>query len=313
MPRAAPVRTVACMAQHPTSHTYDCAVVGGGPAGLSAALVLGRARRRTVVIDAGQPINRTVEHSHGFFTRDGAAPAELAAIGFEQLAPYGVDVLDGTVTAARRGAGGFVLDVDGGLVVTAQHVIVATGMRLDLPELPGLADAWGKGAATCPYCHGWEVRDRPLGVLALSAERASHLAVLLRQWSDDVTVYAQGSDIDEAALGQRGIKVERRPIAAVEQVKGEVEALTLADGSRSACGGLFLATEPRLDAVLLRQLGVELDPSSGWPVADAAGKTSVDGVWVAGNAANPMYPIVESAASGARAAMMLNGLWSLAS
>jgi thioredoxin reductase len=300
------------MAQHSTSNTYDCAVVGGGPAGLSAALVLGRARRRTLVIDAGRPINRTVEHSHGFFTRDGAAPAELAAIGLEQLAPYGVDVLDGTVTAARRGGGGFVLEVDGGSVVSARHVIVATGMRLDLPELPGLADAWGKGAATCPYCHGWEVRDRPLGVLAISAERAQHLAVLLRQWSDDVTVYAHGTPIDEASLTERGLKVEQRAVAAVEQVKGEVEALTLADGSRSACGGLFLALEPRLDAVLLRQLGVDLDPTTGWPTADPAGRTSVDGVWVVGNAASPMYTIVESAASGARAAMMLNASWSLA-
>lgn len=300
------------MAQHPNSNTYDCAVVGGGPAGLSAALVLGRARRRTIVIDAGQPINRTVDHSHGFFTRDGAAPAELAAIGFEQLAPYDVDVLDGTVTAARRGGGGFVLEIDGGSVVSARHVIVATGMRIDLPQLPGLADAWGKGAATCPYCHGWEVRDRPLGVLAISAERAQHLALLLRQWSDDITVYAHGAVIDEA-LTERGIKVEQRPVSAVEQVKGEVEALTLADGSRAECGGLFLALEPRLDAVLLRQLGVELDPTSGWPVADVAGKTSADGVWVAGNAASPMFAIAESAASGARAAMMLNASWSLAS
>jgi thioredoxin reductase (NADPH) len=312
MPLSIGLRTVLCMAQHSTSNTYDCAVVGGGPAGLSAALVLGRARRRTVVIDAGRPINRTVAHSHGFFTRDGAAPSELAAIGYEQLAPYGVDVVDGTVTAARRGGGGFVLEVDGGLALSAQHVIVATGMRIDLPDLPGLADAWGKGAATCPYCHGWEVRDRPLGVLAVSPERASHLAVLLRQWSDDVTVYAQGTVIDEAPLAARGVVVERRPVAAVEQVKGEIEALTLADGSRSACGGLFLALEPRLDSVLLRQLGVELDPASGWPLADAAGKTAVEGVWVVGNAASPMYTIVESAASGARAAMMLNGLWSLA-
>jgi thioredoxin reductase len=300
------------MAQHPNPHTYDCAVIGAGPAGLSAALVLGRARRRTVIIDAGQPINRTVDHSHGFFTRDGAAPADLAAIGFEQLAPYGVDVRDGVVTTARRGGDGFVLEVDGGLVVTARRVIFAGGMRLDLPELPGLAEAWGKGAATCPYCHGWEVRDRPLGVLAVAADRATHLALLLRQWSSDVTVYAQGAEIDAAALSARGIGVEQRRVAAIEQSKGEVHAVRLADGTEVPCGGLFLGIEPRLDATVLRQLGVELDPATGWPVADAGGATSVDGVWVAGNAASPMYTIVESAASGARAAMMLNGFWALA-
>jgi thioredoxin reductase len=300
------------MAQHSTPHTYDCAVIGAGPAGLSAALVLGRSRRRTVVIDAGRPINRTVEHSHGFFTRDGAAPADLAAIGFEQLAPYGVDVRDGVVTAARRSGDGFVLDVDGGLVVAARRVIFAGGMRLDLPDLPGLAEAWGKGAATCPYCHGWEVRDRPLGVLAVAADRASHLALLLRQWSADVTVYAHGAAVDAETLADRGVKVEPRPVAAVEQSKGDVHALRLTDGTEVACGGLFLGIEPRLDSTLLRQLGVQLDATTGWPVADATGATSAEGVWVAGNAASPMYTIAESAASGARAAMMLNGLWALA-
>ena len=301
------------MTQHSTPTTYDCAVIGGGPAGLSAALVLGRARRRTVVIDAGRPINRTVDHSHGFFTRDGAAPAELAAIGFEQLAPYGVEVLDGVVTVARRGGDGFVLEVDSGLVVVARHVVVATGMRVDLPDVPGLADAWGKGAASCPYCHGWEVRDRPLGVLAISAERAHHLALLLRQWSGDVTVYAQGADLDGAELAGRGLRLERRAVTAVEHSKGNLEALRLDDGSVVSCGGLFVAIDPRLDATILRQLGVELDPASGWPTADQSGRTSVDGVWVAGNAASPMYTIADSAASGARAAMMLNGAWSLAS
>lgn len=312
MPWSAALRTVTYMAQHSTPTTYDCAVIGGGPAGLSAALVLGRARRRTVIIDAGRPINRTVDHSHGFFTRDGAAPAELAAIGFEQLAPYGVDVLDGSVTAARPGGDGFVIEVDGGQVIAARHVIVATGMRVDLPELPGLAEAWGKGAATCPYCHGWEVRDRPLGVLAIDGERAQHLALLLRQWSADVTLYAQGLDVDTDALTGRGVNVEQRAVVAIDEVKGEVQALQLADGSRVGCGGLFLALAPRLDATLLRQLGVDLDTSSGWPVADPSGKTSVDGVWVVGNAASPMYTIADSAASGARAAMMLNGTWSLA-
>jgi thioredoxin reductase len=186
------------MAERTTPHIVECAVIGGSVAGLSAALVLGRSRRRTVLIDAGAPINETVDHSHGFLTRDGAAPHELVAIGRQQLEPYGVELVDGIVTDLGRVAGGFVLEVDGGLIVSAQRVIVATGMRVDLPDIPGLRAAWGKGAATCPYCHGWEVRDQSLGVLAVDPERAVHLATLLTQWSSDVTLYTHGLDIADS-------------------------------------------------------------------------------------------------------------------
>lgn len=297
---------------NPAVGTFDCVVIGGGPAGLSAALVLGRSRRRVVLIDAGEPINRTVEHSHGFFTRDGASPAELARIGREQLAPYDVTLIDGFVTSAARTDAGFDVRVDTGRAISASRMVLASGMRVDLPELPGLAASWGKGAATCPYCHGWEVRDQPLGVLALDADRARHLAVLLTQWSRDITLYAQGLTIPDAEqLAARGVRVEERVVVALDEQSGAITGVRLDDGTTSACGGIFLGAAPSYDSTLIMGLGADLDPATGWPVADAWGRTSVDGLWVAGNAASPMFPIGESAASGARSAMMINAEWVL--
>lgn len=311
MPLRTSVRTVVDMAQQMNPTSFDCVVIGGGPAGLAAALVLGRSRRRTIVVDAGRPANRTVAHSHGFLSRDGISPSELAAIGREQLVPYGVEVVDGIVTSVRRGGAGFVIDLGDGRVVEAQRVIVASGVYYDLPVIDGLAGAWGKGAAGCPYCHAWEVRDRPLGVLAVDAEHAARLAVMLLQWTADVTLYTQGADVDLTDVVARGISVDHRNVVAVHHVDGDIGSLRLDDGSDVACGGLFVAAPPRFDATLVRALGVSVDAASGWPVAEPMGKTAVPGVWVAGTAANPMLTLLESAASGARAAMMLNAEWSL--
>jgi thioredoxin reductase len=294
----------------------DCVVVGGSVAGLSAALMLGRARRSTLVVDAGEPVNRTVDHAHGYLTRDGESPAELLRLGRAEVARYGVEVRPGRVTAVRRtdpdsGAGaGFVVELDGAggaAVVRARRVVLATGMTIDLPDIPGLAETWGRGTATCPYCHGWEVRDRPLGVLALDSARGEHLATLLRQWSDDVTLYLQGAEPPEAmdAFAAQGITVEGTSVTAVDHDGGDIAGLVLADGRRVPCGALFLAVAPRPNAELAVELGADLD-GDGCPVVDPTGLTSVPGLWVVGNAANPMLNLISSAAAGNLAGAVVN-------
>jgi thioredoxin reductase len=296
------------------SDTWDCVVVGGSVAGLAAALMLGRSRRSTLVVDAGEPVNRAVDHAYGYLTRDGAAPAEILRTGRAELARYGVEVRPGRVTGARRDGDGFVVELDataGGRVVAARRVVLATGLTIDLPDVPGLAETWGRGAATCPYCHGWEVRDRPLGVLVVDPERGVHLATLLRQWSDDVTVYLQGATLADGAegaeaLAAQGVAMEPTPVAAVDHDGGEVTELTLADGRRARCGGLFVAVAPpRPNGALAVELGARLG-DDGWPVVDPTGLTTVPGLWVAGNAADQMLNLIGSAAAGSRAGMAVN-------
>jgi thioredoxin reductase len=296
------------------TNRWDCVVVGGSVAGLSAALMLGRARRSTLVVDAGEPVNRTVDHAHGYLTRDGEAPAEILRLGRAEVARYGVEVRPGRVSAIRRidpdGDAGFVVEVDahdGPATLAARRVVLATGAAIDLPDIPGVAETWGRGTANCPYCHGWEVRDRALGVLAVDVVRGEHLATLLRQWSDDVTLYLHGAEPPAPAdtLAAAGITIESRVITRVQHDGGEVTGLTLADGSRHACGGLFLAVAPRPRADLAASLGAELDDNGG-PVVDATGLTSVPGLWVVGNAANPMLNLIGSAAAGNMAGAMVN-------
>ena len=230
---------------------WECVVVGGGGAGLSAGLVLGRARRRALVLDAGEPLNRPAPHLHGFLTRDGTPPLELLRLGRRELAAYGVPAVAARVAGVARaesaaGAGHprFEVTLEGGRRLRAQRLILAHGMRLLLPDLPGLRDVWGGAAATCPYCHGWEVRDRPLAVLGVPAAagvpepsgvpgagaRAAHLGVLLTQWSPDVIVFPNGAAIDPAGLARlaaRGVRVDPRPVRRLEVDGGALAGVVL--------------------------------------------------------------------------------------
>ena len=171
--------------------TYDVVIVGGGAAGLSAALVLGRARRRVAVIDAGAPRNAPAAHMQGFLSRDGMPPAELLAAGRAEVTGYGVEIVNDQVHAIEPG---FVVRLAGGQVLTARRILVATGVGDELPDIPGVRERWGKDLLHCPYCHGWEVRDQPLGVLGTHPCRCMH-AQLVRQWSDDVVYFAHTNDL----------------------------------------------------------------------------------------------------------------------
>ncbi|WP_329080335.1 FAD-dependent oxidoreductase [Streptosporangium sp. NBC_01469] len=302
---------------------YDVVVVGGGAAGLSGALTLARARRSVLVIDAGRPRNAPASHVHSYLTRDGVPPAELAALGRAEVTGYGGEIVEGEVVAAERlDAGGFRVVLEGGSAVVADRLLVTTGLVDELPEVPGLAERWGREVLHCPYCHGWEVRDQAIGVLA-TGPLAVHQALLWRQWSEDVTLFLhtapEGGDSGDFGdeeyerLAARDIAVVDGRVTALEVADDRLTGVRLADGrviSRQA-----LVVTPRFTARsgVLTGLGLETtDQEMGGHVigsyvaADPSGATALPGVWVAGNVTALTEQVIGAAAAGGRAAAAIN-------
>jgi len=290
--------------------TWDCIVVGGGAAGLSAALALGRARRRTLVVDAGRPSNLPAEGIGGLLGHDHRPPADLYAAGRAELATYPtVEVRAGEVTDGEAAdGGGFALAVsaDGRTErQRARRVLLATGMDYRVPDVPGLAERWGRTAFHCPFCHGWEVRERPLCVLGVA--HAAERALMLRAWSDDVTLLADGAGLapdDEQRLRDAGVTVDARPVAAVRD-----DAVAFADGAERPCGGVLVAATLHQRSELARRLGAEVQPPGPLAhdalVVDAQWQTTVPGLYAAGDAASHMPSVANAIAGGATAAAML--------
>jgi thioredoxin reductase len=282
--------------------SYEVAIIGGGAAGLSAALVLGRARRRVIVIDAGQPRNAPAAHMQGFLSRDGTPPRELLEVGRAEVLHYGVELVTDRVVDARDG---FTLHLLSGRIVEARHVLLATGAGDVLPVgIEGAGARWGRDFLHCPYCHGWEVRDRPVGVLG-SVEHAH----LLRQWTDDVTLFthtATVTDAERATLHARGIAVVDGTVERLVVEDDRLRAVQLAGGRTVEREALFMrpALRANLDnpAVLL---GCELR-EDGLVRTGADGRTSVAGVWAAGNATNPRAQVITAAGEGSAAAIAIN-------
>jgi thioredoxin reductase len=294
---------------------YDVVVVGGGAAGLSGAVALARSRRSVLVVDAGEPRNAPASAVHNFLTRDGAPPAEIYAAGREELARYGGHVETGLVTALRRDGNRFAVQI-GERAVAARRLLMATGLRDDLPDVPGLAARWGIDVLHCPYCHGWEVRDQRIGILA-TGPSAVHQALLFRQLSPHVTVLQHSAP--EFTSGQRdqfgalGIAVTVGTVARVDADESGLTGISLADGTRVGLDALIVAPRMNARAELLAPLG--LAPSEvrlngqlvGTQIeADLSGATSVAGVWVAGNLASIQAQVITSAASGLAAGAAIN-------
>ena len=297
------------------NESYDVLVIGGGAAGLSGAVALARSRRSVLVIDAGEPRNAPAGHVHNFLTRDGTPPAELYAEGRAEVARYGGTVEAGKVTALSKEEEGFRARLTD-RAVTARRVLVATGVRDELPGIPGLAERWGTGVLHCPYCHGWEVRGQRVGVLATGAN-AMHQALLFRQLTERVTVLRHGAPAftaEEAEeLAALGIPVVDGPVAEVEASDGYLTGVRLADGGRVALDALVVAPKPLANADLLAPLGLTpAELSMGGEViatripADPLGATSVPGLYVAGNLAEPNSQVIASAAAGLMAGAGIN-------
>ncbi|MEU5088697.1 NAD(P)/FAD-dependent oxidoreductase [Streptomyces sp. NPDC021356] len=308
-------RTEGPGAQGRGTEGYEVVVVGGGAAGLSAALVLGRARRRTLVVDAGEPRNAPAAHMQGFLTRDGMSPAEFLATGREEIARYGVGLVrDRAVDAARNVDGGFDVTLASGRTVHARHLVVATGLRDELPTLPGVAERFGEDVLHCPYCHGWEVRDQAFGVLA-TTPMSVHQALMVSQWSKDVRLFLHQvaedelSDTDLRRLAAAGVGVVPGEVAEVVVEDGRLTGVRLADGTTHARQVLFVAPRAVPRNELLLRLGAELreTPFGAYPVIDERGLTTVAGLWAAGNASGFAEQVVNAASRGYRAGAAING------
>ena len=287
---------------------FDAVVVGGGPTGLSAALALGRARRRVLLAADGPTRNAPAEAAHNVFTRDGTPPGELVRIGRDQLAPYDVTVHEEWATDAERTGRGFAVTFAGGGRVEARGLVLATGVRDVLPDVPGFAELWGSGVFHCPYCHGWEVAGRPLAVYA-RGETALHLARLIRGWTDDLVLFTDGPSRlppdDLAKIERNGIGVREERVERVVGAGGRLEAVVLEGGEAVARDGLFLRPAQELRSDLPQRLGCALS-AEGRVEADASGRTAVPGVFVAGDAGPGWQSVPSAAASGALAGAMLN-------
>ncbi len=300
---------------------YEVVVIGGGAAGLSAALVLGRARRRTLVVDAGEPRNAPAAHMQGYLSRDGMPPAEFLAVGREEIARYGVELVRDKAVDVHRDsdedadadAGDFAVVLGSGRTVRARRLVVATGLADELPPVPGVAGRFGRDVLHCPYCHGWEVRDEAFGVLATSP-MSVHQALLVTQWSKDVTLFAH--TVGEDALSDEDLR--RLAAAGVSVVPGEVVELVveddrltgvrLADGSVHARTAVFVAPRFVPRTGLLERLGAETKetPFGSAPVTDETGRTTVPGVWAVGNATLLSQQVVHAAGDGYKAAATIN-------
>jgi thioredoxin reductase len=298
--------------------TVDAVVIGGGAAGLNGALILARSRRSVVVIDSGSPRNAPAEAVHGLIALDGTPPAELLRRGREQVRQYGGGVVHGEVVSAEPAAPSedgdlrFTVTLADGHSITARRILVATGLTDVLPNVPGLAEHWGHSVVHCPYCHGWEVRDEPIGILATGPASIGH-AFLFRQLTEDLTYFTRGTDLDEdnrARFAARGIRVIDTPVTEiVDDENGALAGVRLADGHVVA--RRVLAVGPQMEARTRGLEGLRLPvqdlPNIGRAFASGpAGDTDVPGVWVAGNATDPVAQVGASAAAGALAGDHIN-------
>ncbi|OOC54005.1 MULTISPECIES: NAD(P)/FAD-dependent oxidoreductase [Nocardiopsis] len=296
---------------------YEVVVIGGGAAGLSGALALSRARRSVLVVDEGRPRNAPAAGVHTFLTREGTPPAQLLEIGRAEITGYGAQVRTGRVVHARaRDEGGFDVHLEDGAALTADRLLVATGLVDELPPIPGLAERWGRDVLHCPYCHGWEVRDEAIGVVATNA-MAVHQALLWRQWSSRVTLLQHGgADLDRGErdrLRARGVGVVAGPVSRVLTEDDRLVGVETADGATVELRALVVATYLRARVRGLEGLGLKVAQAQamgqvvGTQVeTDAMGATNVPGVWAAGNAATPFDQVVGGAAAGLRAGAAIN-------
>jgi thioredoxin reductase len=286
---------------------HDVVVIGGGAAGLSAALVLSRARRKVLVVDSGTPRNAPAAHMHGFLSRDGLPPQELLTVGRGEVKAYGGEFVDSVVTELVLDGSGFRVLLSDGQRVSARRLLMATGLRDELPNVPGLRDRWARDVLHCPYCHGYEVRDQQLGVLGSSAE-AVRYAQIVRQWSHDLVFFVPSGTLTEAersGLVARAIGIVEGTVTRVVVEDDHLRGVEMDDGRTIARQALFVPPRFVPNNDLLVGLGADLD-EKGWIVTDGSGQTSVPGVWVAGNVANPRAQVITAAGEGSSVAITIN-------
>jgi thioredoxin reductase len=296
--------------------SYDVVVIGGGPAGLGGALALARARRSVLVIDAGMPRNAPAGHVHHFVGHDGTPPATLAGIGRAELSRYGCEVITARTSALRREDDHFVVELADGRTTRARRLLVASGLTDGLPDVPGVAELWGRTVVHCPYCHGWELRDRAIGILG-SGPQSAMQAQLWRQWSDDVVLFPHTgpapTNEECERLTARGVRVVPGQVVRAETADGALSGVRLESGEIVARDVLVVAPRFTANADLLTPLGIQVVEQEMHGVvrgtrvpAGPGGLTEVPGVWVAGNVADISAQVMASAVQGLDAGAAIN-------
>ena len=291
--------------------TYDVIVIGGGPAGLSGAVALGRALRSVLVIDAGEPRNAPADGIHNYLTRDAITPADFRTAGHTEVRRYGGEIIDGRVTGAGRDGDLLTVTLADERTFTARRLLVTTGLTDELPDIPGLRDHWGHSVIHCPYCHGYEARGQAIGIIG-SSPMSLHQALMWRQWSDNITLFlhtAPEPDTEQTQqLAARGIKVVTEKVAEVLTEGEKLTGVRLTDGTVVARDTLVVAPRFLANAEPLPSLGLtatENDFGSA-VAAEPSGRTAVPGVWVAGNVTDQMAQVISAASAGLMVAAQLN-------
>jgi thioredoxin reductase len=296
---------------HASELPYDLVIVGGGPAGLSAALALGRSRRRVLLCDAGPRRNAAAVHIHNFVTRDGTAPDDFRAIAREQLREYpSVEVENARVEAISGARNAFVVTL-ASRTVSARRILLGTGLIDTMLPIEGFRELWGSSIFQCPYCHGWEARDRRWGYLA-RAEEPGHLlpfALKLRAWTSDVTVFTSGTfevpDETRRHFERAGVRLETAPVKRLVAAGAQLSAIELEGGASVPCEVLF-AHPPQRQLELVRALVVELDEHGFVRIDAMKRETTVPGIYAAGDLTTRLQGAIFAAAAGTQAAAMIN-------
>lgn len=296
------------------SERYDVVVIGGGAAGLSAAVTLARALRSVLVIDAGTPRNAPAAGVHGYLTREGVSPGDLLAAGRAEAESYGATLVHGKASSLRHAiGGGFDVELADGRSFPGRRILLATGLVDGLPDLPGLHDQWGRGVVHCPYCHGYEIRGQRIGVLG-TGPMSVHQGLLFRQWSEDVTLFLDDTvsptEEEWEKLAARGVRVVDGAVASVDATDGVLTGVTLRSGRVFDLQALAVATRMQVRGELLEPLGLvpEAHPSGmGSSILPGPlGSTSVPGVYVAGNVSNLAAQVIVAAAEGTQMGALIN-------
>ena len=289
---------------------YDCIIVGGGAAGLSAALVLGRSRRRVLVCDKGDPRNAPAHEAHGFLTRDGVNPLELLKVGREQIKPYkSVEFQAVGVEAITKLDHQFAVTFADGTTRNSRKILLAFGVTDEFPPIKNFAAFWGKSVFHCPYCHGYEVRDQPLAVVG-NGEVGVGMVALLKNWSANLVLCTDGEALLSAAerslLAKHKVIVREGKIVRFEGENGQLENIVFDDGGRLARSGLMIRPKQRLRSNFAVKLGCELNEMELIKVVDIFNETTIKGVYAAGDIATMMQSVAVAVAHGSAAAAGIN-------
>ncbi|MBS1904807.1 MAG: NAD(P)/FAD-dependent oxidoreductase [Bacteroidetes bacterium] len=288
---------------------YDVIIVGGSYSGLAAAMALGRASRRVLVIDSKKPCNRQTPHSHNFLTHDGAPPAQIAAIAREQVEQYStVEFVTGVAIAGAITPHGVRIGIASGRSFDAKKLIFATGIVDEMPDIPGFAECWGISVLHCPYCHGYEVRNENTGILA-NGDAAFEFATLLSQWTNELTVFTNGASTlspeRSATLERHGIRIDESEIDSLQHIDGHLQTMIFKNGTATTLKALYSRRPFRQHCTIAETLGCELT-DQGYLKIDATQQTTIRGIYASGDNTTPMRTVANAVATGTAAGMHVN-------